>query len=189
MRSVGSKPPGRGPTLAVSGLFVYLLPSLLFCSGVLTHSRQGLLLTLRPHPSITIPATFLFIFILWLKKFPLGILALKYLKCWLQSQWNCAKHTSEDNRGSFWQRTKSRSINSHRVGCLREAELVLCCTGRRKPYTETKTSDFNLIGNDSHGTGAPWHSASAVGLLTGPASVDAERGPGASGSRPLLDFM
>lgn len=34
--------------------------------------------------------------------------------------------------------------------------LGLCSVvQRRKPYTETKTNDFNLIGNDSHGTGAP----------------------------------
>lgn len=45
-------------------------------------------------------------------------------------------------------------MHTGRGGCLREAGLVLLY-GEKKAYPETKPDDFNLVGNDSHGTGAP----------------------------------
>lgn len=59
-----------------------------------------------------------FVFALCLKIFPRGILALKYLKCWLQSQWSCARCSSEDKWGSSPQRMKLEAINLNRMQCI-----------------------------------------------------------------------
>lgn len=121
-------------------------PSQSFYSEALLWSLLGFPVSSNLILQLTFTLPCVFIFVLCLKIFPLGVLALKYLRYRLQSQWNRASHaSSEDKWKCSWHRAKSRPINLNRMQCVLGRLGLAVFVDRRASLTfKQKQTGFTL---------------------------------------------